>query len=180
MAKATLQQICPHESDTVPILQEAGCAKCIVCFADRLLYAPWTSEWIEFHNAWKINWTGMSEVKFLTPCISDRMSLFFDDCSTPWKCSLWLSVTLKLSSVITQTFRLYSVSCFETHKTDGIHPLLNTKFPSFQHRLQYIFKILKHTILSYQPSFNWWQYLTLHQLTIAIKHIFAVTHLMVR
>jgi len=152
MAKANLQQICPQECDTLPVLQKAGWAKCIVCFADILLYAPWTSEWIEFHNAWKTNLTRNVRSKApYTVYIWSYVS-FFDECSTPWKCSLWLSVTLKLSPVITQTFTLYSVSCFDTQNPDGLHGLLNMKLPSCEHRLQYIFKILKHSILYYQPS----------------------------
>ena len=57
MAKTTVEEIYHDDTDTVPILQKARSAHAEFFAADRLLYAPWKTEWIEFHNAWKVNWT---------------------------------------------------------------------------------------------------------------------------
>ena len=40
-----------------PFYRTLGAPHVQSAVADRLLYAPWKSEWTEFRNAWKTNWT---------------------------------------------------------------------------------------------------------------------------
>ena len=106
-----------------------------------------------------------------------RSVSFLDKYSTPRNISWWLSDMLTLLPVFTQIFRLYFVSCFDFHKTDSIHSLLNMKFPVCQQLPQHNFKILEHTFHSYHPSLTRSYHLTQHELTNGIKHISAITQL---
>jgi len=127
----------PHESDTVRILQKAMCATCLVtCYLYTAVYIM--NDWMNWiSQCLKSNWTGdvMRTIRAIVQIC--RSVSFFDKYSKPINISRWLSDMLTLLPVFTQIFRLFFVSCFDTNKTDGIHPLHNmtSRFVKNVHRI---------------------------------------------
>ena len=177
-------QYVPTTVTLCPFYSRLGAPHIQSAVVDRLLYTQWTSEWINLHNAWKMNETGV-----FIPTIPDTVyicwSVFFfitfqhlewnpGVFQICWSsCCSYSDIGIKFCQLFRhpQNWRYSSAS---QHEIPVLLTNLRIHFQKFEN---FISQHLKISFPVWYSSLYSQLFLTLYRKTNTTKHIFAVTPL---